>query len=81
MVVEGFLRDVEFGYEIIVFLYLDDGLVVNETYRGTVVALVTTTTKGYVVAVHRARASDGVGEIGGMAAVIIDQTSDWAVLI
>ena len=47
---------------------------VGDAYRGTVVALVATSTEGHVMAVHRAGAGDGVGEVGGVAAVIIVQT-------
>ncbi len=64
MAVEGLLRDVELGHEVVHALHVDDRAVVHEGQGSAVAGGLSAAAEGDVVVLHESRARDGVGEVG-----------------
>ena len=73
VIIEGSLQEVELGYKVVVLLRLDNGVMVHETNRCTVVRCICASTEGYMMILDETRASDGRRKIGVKAAIIIRQ--------
>ena len=69
MAIESFLCDVEFCDDVTIVLCLDDCLMAHIAYGGTVVGILSTTTKGDMVVLYVACTFDGLVEVGVIALV------------
>ena len=73
-VVKGFLGDVEFGHEVVVFIDPDDGVVVHQSDGCAVVALVGSAAEGDMVVLHGSHTGDFIREIGVIPSVVVLQS-------